>query len=55
MVQLGRDLASLEAGSASDDEFDLCLAQAALVVIGLEESARAATRHLSPEWAGGPQ
>src|SRR5215472_8812740 len=48
MVQLGPDLAGLEASSASDDELDLCLAQARLVMIGLEESARAASRHRSP-------
>src|SRR6516165_4495226 len=48
MVEFGPDLPGLEASSASDEEFDLCLAQARLVVIGLEESARAASRHPSP-------
>src|SRR6516162_823435 len=48
MVELGPDLPGLEASSASDDEFDLCLAQAGLVVIGLEESAYDASRHRSP-------
>jgi len=47
MVQLCPGKAGFELAAGHDDGFDLRLAQAGFVVIGLEERARAAARHLS--------
>src|SRR6516165_4595241 len=48
MVELGPDEARSELAAGHDDSRDLRLAQARLVLVGLEERARAATRHLRP-------
>src|SRR6516162_4381438 len=48
MVQLRRSEAGFKLAEGEDDGFDLCLAQASLVLIRLEERMRAAARHLSP-------
>ena len=47
MVQLGPGKAGFELAVGHDDGFDLRLAQTRFVLIGLEERARAAARHLS--------
>jgi hypothetical protein len=46
MVQLRPGEPGSEVTMRDNGGFDLCIAQAGLVVIGLEESARAASRHL---------
>ena len=47
VVEFGAGQAGVEASAARDDEFDLRSAQTRLVVIGLEEGVRAASRHLA--------
>jgi hypothetical protein len=47
MVQLRPGEARSKLVARQDDGFDLCLAQARLVMIGLEEGAPATARHLS--------
>src|SRR6516162_4652369 len=47
MVQLRRSEAGFKLAEGEDDGIDLCLAQASLVLIRLEERMRAAARHLS--------
>src|SRR6516164_11764637 len=47
MVQLRRSKAGFKLAEGEDDGFDLCLAQASLVLIRVEERMRAAARHLS--------
>ena len=51
IVQFGPGQSSLERAAGRDQGFDQCLAQTRVLVIGVEESARAAARHLSPAWS----
>jgi len=47
MIKLGPGQTRLELAAADNDEFDLCSAPARLLMAGVDECARAASRHFS--------